>query len=37
MTSYLSETEAEKLQNGDFHLIQIPDFEVVYLGNRLMH
>ena len=31
MTSYLSENEAENLQNGDVHLAQIPDFEVEYL------
>ena len=28
MTSYLCENEAENLQNGDFHLAQIPDFEI---------
>ena len=28
MTSYLSENEAENLQNGDVHLAQIPDFEI---------
>ena len=27
MTSYLSESEAENLQNGDAHLPQIHDFE----------
>ena len=26
VTSYLCENEAENLQNGDFHLAQIPDF-----------
>ena len=31
MTSYLSENEAENLQNGDVHLAQIPDFEMEYL------
>ena len=31
MTSYLSEKEAKNLQNGDFHLAQIPDFEMGYL------
>ena len=30
MTSYLSENEAENLQNGDVHLAQIPDFEMKY-------
>ena len=28
VTSYLSENEAENLQNGDVHLAQIPDFEM---------
>ena len=28
MTSYVSENEAENLQNGDVHLSQIPDFEM---------
>ena len=28
MTLYLSENEAENLQNGDFPLAQIPDFEM---------
>ena len=27
MTSYLSENEAENLQNGDIHLAQLPDYE----------
>ena len=31
MTSYLSENEAENLQNVDVHLAQIPDFEMEYL------
>ena len=31
VTSYLSENEAENLQNGDVHLAQIPDFEMEYL------
>ena len=35
MTSYLSENEAENLQNGDVHLAQIPDFEMEYLENHL--
>ena len=34
MTSYLSENEAENLQNGDVHLVQIPDFEIEYLENH---
>ena len=34
MTSYLSENEAENLQNGDVHLAQIPDFEMKYLENH---
>ena len=33
MTSYLSENEAAKPQNGDVHLAQIPDFEMEYLEN----
>ena len=33
MTSYLRETEAENLQNGDVHLAQIPDFGMRYLEN----
>ena len=28
MTSYLSEKDAENLQNGDVHFAQIPDFEM---------
>ena len=35
MTSYLSENEAENLQNGDVHLAQILDFEMGYLENHL--
>ena len=35
--SYLSENEAENLQNGDAHLAQIPDFEMEYLKNHLAH
>ena len=31
VTSYLSENEAENLQNGDVHLVKIPDFEMEYL------
>ena len=31
MTSYLIESEAENLQNGDIHLAQIADFEMEYL------
>ena len=37
VTSYLSENEAENLQNGDFFLAQIPDFEMRYLRNHLAH
>ena len=37
MTSYLCENEAENLQNGDFHLAQIPDFGLRYLENHLAH
>ena len=37
MTSYSSENEAENLQNGDFHLTQIPDFEIRYFENHLVH
>ena len=37
MMSYLSENEAENLQNGDVHLAQIPEFEMGYLENHLMH
>ena len=37
MTSYLSENEAENLQNDDTHLAQIPDFEMKYLENHLVH
>ena len=35
--SYLCENEAENFQNGDFHLAQIPDFEIRYLGIHLAH
>ena len=35
--SYLSENEAKNLQNGNVHLVQIPDFEVRYLKNNLAH
>ena len=31
VTSYLSENEAENLQNGDVHLAQIPDVGMEYL------
>ena len=34
MTSYLSENEANSLQNGDVHLAQIPDFEMGYLVHE---
>ena len=37
MMSYLRENEAENLQNGDVHLAQIPDFELTYLENHLVH
>ena len=37
MTSYLSENEAENLQNDGVHLAQIPDFELEYLENYLAH
>ena len=35
--SYLSENEAENLQNGNSHLAQIPDVEMDYLENHLAH
>ena len=35
--TYLSENEAENLQNGDIHLGQIPDFEIGFLENDLVH
>ena len=37
MTSYLSEHEAENLQNGDDHLAQITDFEMRCLECHLAH
>ena len=37
MTSYLSESEAKNLQNGDVHIAQIPDFEMEYLQSHLAH
>ena len=37
MTSYLSESEAKNLQNGNVHLAQISDFEMGYLENHLVH
>ena len=37
MTSYLSQNEARNLQNGDIHIAQIPDFEMEYLENHLVH
>ena len=37
VTSYVSESEAENLQNGDVPLTQIPDFEMEYLENHLAH
>ena len=37
MMSYVSENEAENLENGNIHLAQIPDFEMGYLKNHLVH
>ena len=37
MTSYLSENEAENLQNGGVNLAQIPNFGIGYLENHLAH
>ena len=37
MTSYVTESEAKNLQNGDVHLAQIPNFEMGYLKNHLEH
>ena len=37
VTSYLSENEAENLENGDVHLAQIPDFEMEYFQNHMAH
>ena len=37
MKSYLRENEPENLQNGDFHVAQIPDFGMGYLENHLAH
>ena len=37
LITYLSENEAENLQNGDVHLAKIPDFEMGYLQNHLAH
>ena len=37
VTSHLCENEAENLQNGDFHLAQVPDFRMRYLENHLAH
>ena len=31
---YLCENEAENLQNGDVHFVQIPDFRMGYLKNH---
>ena len=33
----LSENEAKNLQYGDIHLAQIPNFEMGYLENHLVH
>ena len=35
--SYLSEKEAQNLQNGDVHLAQIPDLKMRYFENHLAH
>ena len=37
MMSYLGESEAKNLQNGDVPLAQIPDFKMQYLDNYLAH
>ena len=37
VTSYLCENEAENLQNGDFHLAQIPGFGMRFLENHLAY
>ena len=37
VTSYLIENGAENLQNGDVYLAQIPNFEMEYLENHLVH
>ena len=37
VTSYFIEKEAKNLQNGDVHIVQIPDFEMEYLENHLAH
>ena len=37
MTSYVTENEAENLQNGDVHLAQILDFEMEDLETHLAH
>ena len=37
MITYLSENEAENLQNGDVHFAQIANFEMGYLENHLAH
>ena len=36
MTTYLSENEAENLQNGDVLLVPISDFEMGYFKNHLV-
>ena len=33
----LSENEDKNLQNGDVHLAQIPDFEMGYLEDYMVH
>ena len=35
LTLYLSENEAENLQNGNVHFARIPDLEMGYLENHL--
>ena len=35
--SYLSGIETKNLQNGDVHIAQVPDFEMEYLKNHLVH
>ena len=37
VTLYFCQNEARNLQNGDFHLSQIPDFKMWYLENHSAH
>ena len=37
MMTYLCENEAKNIQNGDGHVVQILDFGMGYLKNRLIH